>query len=178
LSATPPTAAAATVPDCTAAHLSARIRVVAERHGQPDRDVQIVNTSFVPCTLRTTASSSGERPWGRHDQRRGTIDDRRDACPACAWLPADGSERRQLLRRCLCQAVTLVFVLPGTLGQVVAIPLSPTDTSGVPPCNGARVGWAHLDARVAHVGEHRSADLSRNAAPGLFLRIVAPKVAG
>lgn len=33
--------------------------------------------------------------------------------------------------------VTVAFVLPGGTGRVVAAPVSATDSSGVPPCNGA-----------------------------------------
>jgi hypothetical protein len=33
--------------------------------------------------------------------------------------------------------VSVAFVLAGSTGRVVALPLSASDTSGVPPCNGA-----------------------------------------
>jgi hypothetical protein len=46
--------------------------------------------------------------------------------------------------------VTLAFVLPGTLGQVVAIPLSPSDTTGVPPCNGASGSAGHISMHAWH----------------------------
>jgi hypothetical protein len=36
--------------------------------------------------------------------------------------------------------VTVAFVFPGPEGRVVATPLSPTDTSGVPPCMGTNPG--------------------------------------
>lgn len=36
--------------------------------------------------------------------------------------------------------VTVAFEFPGGGGREVAAPLSPTDTSGVPPCNGAGAG--------------------------------------
>ena len=36
--------------------------------------------------------------------------------------------------------VTVAFIYPGGVGRFVATPLSPTDTTGVPPCFGTQAG--------------------------------------
>ncbi len=64
-------------------------------------------------------------------------------------LPALGFLRTEVSDGNYCgpayaKPVTLAFVLPGALGQVVAIPYSPTDTLGVPPCNGAPGSAGHI----------------------------------
>ena len=46
--------------------------------------------------------------------------------------------------------VTLAFVLPGAAGRVVVMPLSPTDASGVPPCNGAPRSAGHISMHAWH----------------------------
>jgi hypothetical protein len=151
LSATPPTAAAATVPACTAAHLSARIALWQGAMGSRIADVRIVNTSFVPCALRNY-------PRVRLVSAHGAVMINGAAPSTTAGmhvLPALGFLRTEVSASNYCGAayakpVTLAFVLPGTLGQVVAIPLSPTDTSGVPPCNGAPGSAGHISMHAWH----------------------------
>ena len=151
LSATPSTAAAATVPACTAAHLSARIALWQGAMGSRIADVRIVNTSFVPCTLRNY-------PRARLVSAHGAVMINGAAPSTTAGthvLPALGFLRTEVSASNYCGAayarpVTLTFVLPGTLGQVVAIPLSPTDTSGVPPCNGAPGSAGHISMHAWH----------------------------
>jgi hypothetical protein len=46
--------------------------------------------------------------------------------------------------------VTLAFALPGRGGGVAAIPRSPTDASGVPPCDGKPGSPGHLSIRAWH----------------------------
>src|ERR1035437_6689723 len=97
-------------------------------------DVRIVNTSFVPCTLRNY-------PRARLVSAHGAVMINGAAASTTAGthvLPGLGFLRTEVSDGNYCGAayakpVTLAFVLPGTLGQVVAIPLSPTDTSGAPP---------------------------------------------
>jgi len=83
---------------------------------------------------------------------------------SCGREVSDG----QLLRRCLCQARDPRLRAAGD--PPVRLWRSrcrrPT-RAACRPATAHGVGWAYLDARVAHVGEHRSAD-SRNAAPGLL----------
>ena len=151
VSATPPRAAAATVPDCTAAHLSARIAFWQSAMGSRIADVRIVNTSFVPCTLRNY-------PRVRLVSAHGVVMLNGAAPSTTAGthvLPALGFLRTEVSDGNYCGAayakpVTLAFVLPGTLGQVVAIPLSPTDTTGVPPCNGASGSAGHISMHAWH----------------------------
>jgi len=151
LSATPPAAAAATIPACTAGHLSARIASWQGAPGSRIADVRIVNTSFTPCVLRnyprvrlvsasgavmingaaasTTAATHLLAPLGF---LRTEVADSNDCGPA------------------FVKPVTLVFILPGTLGRVVAMPVSATDTGGVPPCNGAPGSAGHISMHAWH----------------------------
>lgn len=41
--------------------------------------------------------------------------------------------------------VTVAFVIPDGLGRVVAVPMSATDTGGIPPCNGAAGSPGSID---------------------------------
>ena len=151
MSATAQTAAATTVPDCTAAHLSARIAAWQGAMGSRIADVRIVNTSFAACVLRNY-------PRVRLVSAHGTVMLNSAAASTTAGthvLSALGFLRTEVSASNYCgpayvKPVTLAFVLPGTLGQVVAIPLSPTDTSGVPPCNGAPGSAGHISMHAWH----------------------------
>ena len=151
LGATPPAAAAATVPACAAGHLSARIAAWQGAVGSRIADVRIVNTSFAPCVLR-------DNPRVRLVSAHGAVMINGAAASTTAGtllLPALGFLRTEVSASNYCgpayaQPVTLAFVLPGTLGQVVAIPLSPADTSGVPPCNGAPGSAGHISMHAWH----------------------------
>ena len=151
LSAPPPTAAAATVPPCSAGHLSARIASWQGAMGSRIADVRIVNTSFAPCILRNY-------PRVRLVSAHGAVLINGTAASTTAGthvLPALGFLRTEVGDSNYCgpayaKPMTLAFVLPGTLGQVVAIPLSPTDTSGVPPCNGAPGSAGHISMHAWH----------------------------
>lgn len=64
-------------------------------------------------------------------------------------LPALGFLKTEVIDNNYCgpsaaKPVTLVFVLTGSLGRVVAIPVSPTDAAGVPPCLGAPGSGRHI----------------------------------
>jgi hypothetical protein len=151
LSATPPAAEAATVPACTAGHLSARIASWQGTAGSRVADVRIVNTSFTPCVLRNY-------PRVRLVSAHGAVMINGAAVSTTAGthvLLALGFLRTEVSDNNYCgpayaKPVTLAFVLPGTLGQVVAIPVSPTDTFGVPPCNGAPGSAGHISMHAWH----------------------------
>jgi len=144
-------AAAATVPACTAGHLSARIVDWTGAMGSRIADVVLVNTSFAPCILRNY-------PRVRLVSAHGAVMINGTAASTTAGthvLPALGFLRTEASASNYCgpayaKPVTLAFVLPGTLGQVVAIPVSPTDTSGVPPCNGAPGSAGHISMHTWH----------------------------
>jgi len=146
-----PEVVAAAVPACSGAQLSARIVDWQGAAGSRIADVVIVNTSFAKCSLRdfprvlmvsarakilmsgrpasTTAHTHGLGPLGFLRTEVSAS----DYCgPAYA------------------KPVTLAFALPGTGGGVVAIPLSPTDASGVPPCNGEPGSPGHLSMHAWH----------------------------
>jgi hypothetical protein len=151
LSATPPVAAAATVPACTAGHLSARIASWQGAPGSRIADVRIVNTSFAPCVLRNY-------PRVRLVSAHGAVMINGAAASTTAGthvLLALGFLRTEVSDTNYCgptyaKPVTLAFVLSGTLGQVVAVPVSPTDTFGVPPCNGAPGSAGHISTHAWH----------------------------
>ncbi len=146
-----PAASAGPVPACVGGHLSARIASWQGAAGSRIADVRIVNTSFTPCVLRnyprvrlvsasgavminggaasTTAATHLLAPLGF---LRTEVSDSNDCGPAPA------------------KPVTLVFILPGTLGRVVAMPVSATDTGGVPPCNGAPGSAGHISMHAWH----------------------------
>jgi hypothetical protein len=151
LSAPPSAAAAAPIPPCAAGHLSARIASWQGAAGSRIADVRIVNTSFAPCILRNY-------PRVRLVSAHGAVMVNGAAASTTAGthvLAALGFLRTEVSASNYCGAayakpVTLAFVLPGTLGQVVAIPLSPTDTFGVPPCNGAPGSAGHISTHAWH----------------------------
>lgn len=151
LAAPPPAAEAATVPACTAAQLSARIAAWQGTAGSRVADVRIVNTSFVPCVLRNY-------PRVRLVSAHGIVMLNGAAgskTGAAHVLPALGFLRTEVSDGNYCgpgyaKPVTLAFVLPGTLGQVMAIPYSPSDTLGVPPCNGAPGSVGHITMHAWH----------------------------
>jgi hypothetical protein len=133
-----PAASAGPVPACTGTHLSARIASWQGAAGSRIADVRLVNTSFAPCRIRNF-------PRVRLVSAHGVVMINGAAASTTAAthvLPALGFLRTEVSDSNYCgpafpRPVTLVFVLPGTLGRVVAIPVSATDAGGVPPCNGA-----------------------------------------
>jgi hypothetical protein len=151
LGAPPPAALATTIPACTSGQLSARIAAWQGTAGSRVADVRIVNTSFVPCVLRNY-------PRVRLVSAHGTVMINGAAASttgAAHVLPALGFLRTKVSANNYCgptyaKPVTLAFVLPGTLGQVVAIPFSPTDAFGVPPCNGAPGSTGHITMHAWH----------------------------
>jgi hypothetical protein len=128
---------AASTPACAASQLSARITMWEGAAGSRIATVRLYNTSFTTCYVRnfprvrlvsatghalitgpaasTTASTKTIAPL----HYRTTLVQASNYCGGAFTAP-----------------VTLTFTLTGTLGRVVAIPLSTSDTSGVPPCNG------------------------------------------
>jgi hypothetical protein len=142
---------AASASRCLGTQLSARIVDWQGAAGSRIADVELVNTSFVTCTIRNY-------PRVRLVAAHGVILINGKAASTTAAvhiLPRLGFLKTEVSANNYCgpsfaKPVTLVFVMPGTLGRVVAIPLSPTDTSGVPPCLGAPGSLGHLSMHAWH----------------------------
>ncbi len=146
-----PVAAASAVPACVAGHLSARIVRWEGAAGSRIADVRLVNTSFARCVIRNY-------PRVQLMSARGVVMIRGAAASATAathTLPALGFLRTEVSASNYCgpayaRPVTLAFALPGTLGRVVAMPVSAADTSGVPPCLGAPGSAGHISMHAWH----------------------------
>ena len=143
--------AASSPPRCLGSQLSARIVDWQGAAGSRIADVELVNTSFSACTIRNYPRV---RLVGAH----GTILINGHAASTTATshvLARLGFLKTEVSDSNYCgpsyaKPVTLVFVLPGTLGRVVAIPVSPTDTTGVPPCLGAAGSAGHISMHAWH----------------------------
>ena len=146
-----PAASAAPVPACVAGHLGARIASWQGAAGSRIADVRIVNTSFAPCVLRNY-------PRVRLVSAHGAVMIDGAAASTTAGthvMAALGFLRTEVSVSNYCgpafaRPVTLAFILPGTLGRVVAIPLSSTDAGGVPPCLGAPGSAGHISMHAWH----------------------------
>jgi Domain of unknown function (DUF4232) len=147
----PSPVAASSVPPCTAAQLSARIVSWSGAMGSDIANVVLVNTSFATCSLRdlprvelvsaaghvliagvpasTSANTHGVSPL--HQFKTEVADG--NYCGPAYTSP-----------------VTLVFILPGTAGTVIAMPAGPPSVAGVPPCNGATGSAGHIAMHVWH----------------------------
>jgi hypothetical protein len=146
-----PVASAAPVPACVAGNLSARIASWQGAAGSRIADVRIVNTSFAPCLLR---SYQRVRLVSAH----GTVMINGAAASGTGVthvLAPLGFLRTEVSDTNYCgpafvKPATLAFILPGTAGRVVAMPVSATDTSGVPPCLGAPGSAGHISMHAWH----------------------------
>lgn len=144
-------ASASTPPLCIGTQLSARIVDWQGAAGSRIADVKLVNTSFSSCTIRNY-------PRVRLVSAHGTVLINGHAASTTAAthvLGRLGFLKTEVSDSNYCgpayaKPVTLVFVLPGTLGRVVAIPVSPTDAAGVPPCLGAPGSAGHIAMHAWH----------------------------
>jgi hypothetical protein len=143
--------ASASAPRCLGSQLSARIVDWQGAAGSRIADVELVNTSFATCTIRNF-------PRVRLVSAHGVIMINGTAASltgAIHTLPRLGFLKTEVSTSNYCgptfaKPVTLVFVLTGSLGRVVAIPLSATDASGVPPCLGAPGSLGHISMHAWH----------------------------
>jgi hypothetical protein len=131
---------AASTPPCHATQLSARITLWEGALGSRIATVRLYNTGFTTCYVRNLpqvrlVSATGHTLINGHSA----------STTGAVHTIAPLHYRTGLVKTSnYCgpaptAPVTLTFTLPGTLGRVVAIPLSTTDTGGVPPCNGPTV---------------------------------------
>ena len=144
-------AAASAPPPCIGSHLSARIVDWQGALGSRIADVELVNTSFSPCTIRNY-------PRVRLVSAHGTVlidGNAASTTGAVHVLAGLGFIKAEVGASNYCgpsyaKPVTLAFVLPGALGRVVAIPVSATDTTGVPPCLGSPGSAGHISMHAWH----------------------------
>ena len=143
--------AAASPPPCVGSHLSARIVDWQGAVGSRIADVQLVNTSFSPCSIRNF-------PQVRLVNGHGTTligGPAASTTGAAHVLAALGFLKTEVEDSNYCGAAptkpsTLEFVLPGSQGRVVAIPVSATDDTGVPPCFGTPGSAGHISMHAWH----------------------------
>jgi hypothetical protein len=144
-------ASASTPPLCIGTQLSARIVDWQGAAGSRIADVVLVNTSFSSCAIRNY-------PRVRLVSAHGTVLINGSAASTTAVthvLGRLGFLKTEVSASNYCgsayaKPVTLVFVLPGTMARVVAIPVSPADTAGVPPCLGAPGSAGHIAMHAWH----------------------------
>jgi Protein of unknown function (DUF4232) len=145
------TASASPIPPCAASQLSARITFWQGAAGSRIANVLLVNTSFVKCTIRNY-------PRVQLVDRPGTVMINGLApstTGALHTLLPLGFIKTEVQTGNYCgpaytAPVTLAFGLPGSLGRVIAIPLSEADTMGVPPCLGTPGSAGHISMHAWH----------------------------
>lgn len=143
--------AAGAVPTCLASQLSARVMDWQGAAGSRIADVTLVNTSFIHCSLR-------DLPRVQLISAHGTVLINGAAASTTAHthgLNPLGFLKTEISDSNYCgqpfaAPVTLAFVLPGAGGRLIAIPVSPTDAAGVPPCNGAPGSLGHISMHAWH----------------------------
>jgi hypothetical protein len=143
--------AAAAPPLCVASQLSARITFWQGAAGSRAANVLLVNTSFASCQVRNyprvqLVSASGAVLIN------GTAASTTGALHTLAPL---GFLKTEVIDSNYCgpayaKPVTVAFWLPDGLGRIVAIPLSPADAKGVPPCFGAPGSPGHISVHAWH----------------------------
>ena len=141
----------AAVPACASTQLSARIVNWEGAAGSRIANVRLVNTSFTSCYVRNY-------PRVRLVSATGAtlIDGSAASTTAAVHVIAP----LHLLKtevadsnycgHAFAPPATLTFTLAGTLGRIVATPVSSTDTSGVPPCLGAPGSAGHISMHAWH----------------------------
>jgi hypothetical protein len=120
---------------CTAAGLAARITGWNAGMGQRFADVELTNTGQASCIVNAS------RPQLVDGHGSVLIDGAGGAAAVALGFAAGSVLKTQVAVGNYCgpaavAPVTVAFVLSGGAGRIVATPLSPTDQSGIPPCNG------------------------------------------
>jgi hypothetical protein len=129
--ASPSPAAAA----CTAAQLVAKVQQWEGAAGHRIATVELTN-SGAACAL-----ASLDQPQLVDGVDTVLIDGTPPAAPATVMFGAGGKLHTLVQDGNYCGPapivpVTVAFVLPGGVGRIVAAPVTPEDSGGVPPCNG------------------------------------------
>lgn len=144
-------AAASTPPRCIGSQLSARIVDWQGAAGSRIADVELVNTSFSACTIRNyprvrLISAHGATLITGHAASTTAAT---HILAGLGFLKTEVSDSNYC-GHAFAKPVTLAFFLPGTLGRVVAVPVSSTDVDGVPPCLGAPGSAGHIEMHAWH----------------------------
>ena len=138
----PPTTApsptpVAAAPICTATQLAARITGWDNGAGNRFAHVEVTNAGAAPCRMKTL-----DRPQLVDGHGSVLIDGGAPATSGYVLMGAGGILKSDVDASNYCgpdpvAPVSIAFVFPGGAARFVATPLTPTDTSGVPPCFGA-----------------------------------------
>jgi hypothetical protein len=148
-SPSPAPSAVPTIGACAPATLVARITLWEGAAGQRIAHVEITNTGPT-CTLSAMAQPQLVESHGAV-----LINGAVPATSALLTVGAGGLLKTLVQAGNYCgpapaAPVTVAFVLAGGTGRVVALPFSPTDTFGVPPCNGAPGSAGHISMHAWH----------------------------
>jgi hypothetical protein len=124
---------------CNPAHLAARITRWDAGQGHRTANVEVTNAASATCKIRAL-----DRPQ-LVDGHGSVIVDGTEPAASAFLVMTPGSVLTTLVDDDnYCgpapnAPVTVAFIYPGGVGRFVATPFSPTDLSGVPPCNGPGV---------------------------------------
>jgi hypothetical protein len=135
--ATPTATAVATKGPCDPATLAARITQWEGATGHRIASVELTNTGSAECTVAALLQPQ------LVDGNGAVLIDSPAPAPSAAVSVTSGGVLKTLVQDgnycgpAPVAPVSVAFVFPGSLGRIVATPLSPTDTTGVPPCLGA-----------------------------------------
>lgn len=132
-----PTATAAAVGPCDSSTLTARVTEWQGGAGHRVATVELTNKGSVDCTVDALL-----QPQLVDGNGAVLIDSAAPAAPAALTEGPGGVLHTLVQDGNYCgptpvAPVTVAFVFAPGLGRIVAAPLSPTDTTGVPPCLGA-----------------------------------------
>jgi hypothetical protein len=145
------TVSAASIPACRATQLSARIVNWEGAAGSRIANVRLYNTSFTTCYVRNfprVRLVSGTGHTLISGPAASTTAARKVIHPL-HLLKTEVSDNNYC-GPAFTPPATLTFKLTGTLGQVVAAPVSSSDTFGVPPCLGAPGSAGHISMHAWH----------------------------
>jgi hypothetical protein len=144
-------AAASSAPSCTGSQLSARVVDWQGAAGSRIADVVLVNMSFSPCTIRNNPRVRLVSAHGATliNGLAASTTGATHVLGGLGFLETEVSDSNYC-GHAFAKPVTLEFVLPGTLGHVIAIPVSAIDGDGVPPCNGAPGSAGHIEMHAWH----------------------------
>jgi len=127
----------AAIPVCNATRLAARITAWDAGAGQRVAHVEVTNTASATCRIRAL-----DQPQLVDGPGAVLINGAVPAASSFRTLTPGAVLKTLVEDSNYCgpapvAPVSVAFVYPGGAGRFVATPLSPTDTSGVPPCFGA-----------------------------------------
>jgi len=121
---------------CDPATLAARITEWTGAAGHRIASVELTNAGTASCTINALSQPQ------LIDGQGTVLIDGAPPAPSALLTVNPGAILRTLVQDSnYCgpapvPPVTVAFILPGGAGRILATPLTPTDTSGVPPCNG------------------------------------------